>query len=183
MHLGMEKPSPSDVDQLKLANASRRRFGKAGLAASGVILTLTSRSALGHTLCHTAPSGFVSGNVSSQPDATGEGYSPGYWKNHSNWPISLTTLFSQAFPLHHHSPYTGATFLELLTPQHFDVAKLGMHLVAAYLNAEAGLTPFLTTQTLENMFSEWQANGYYIPSGNIHWDAGQIVTYLSATQD
>ncbi|MEQ1601216.1 MAG: hypothetical protein ABL885_05545 [Methylophilaceae bacterium] len=46
---------------------SRRRFAKTGLAASGVLLTLASRSALGAGL---SPSGFISGNVSQQGATT-----------------------------------------------------------------------------------------------------------------
>jgi hypothetical protein len=52
-------PQESDVQEQSVVE-SRRRFARAGLAASGVLLTLTSRSVLGAT----TPSGFVSGNVS-----------------------------------------------------------------------------------------------------------------------
>jgi hypothetical protein len=177
----MEKPTLSDDHQPKLASESRRRFGKAGLAASGVILTLASKSALGCQ--NVSPSGFVSGNVSGHLTEGTAGYSPGYWKNHSHWPINIDTEFGQIFgPLSIHSPYKNVSFLTLLTPQHYDDNKLGMHLVAAYLNAEAGMTPYLTTQTIVQIFTEWQAQGYYVPTGNVHWNAGQIVTYLESTQ-
>jgi hypothetical protein len=72
--------------------------------------------------------------------------------------------------------------LDLLTPQDFDTNKLGMHLVAAYLNSISGLTPFLTVETLESMFTEWQAQGYFSPTATVHWNAAQIVDYLTQTQ-
>lgn len=53
---------------MELVNDSRRRFGKTGLAASGVLLTLASRSALGAGAL--SPSGFISGNVSQQGATT-----------------------------------------------------------------------------------------------------------------
>ena len=65
---------------------SRRRFGKSGLAASGVILTLASRPVLGCWDC-LSPSGFQSGNASphGQPPQC-EGRTPGYWQGKKDWP-------------------------------------------------------------------------------------------------
>lgn len=67
---------------------ARRNLTKSGLAVSGVLLTLNSRSALGGNLvCH-SPSGFLSGNASAhgiQPSCNG--LSPGYWGTHpEQWP-------------------------------------------------------------------------------------------------
>ncbi len=66
---------PGDVD------ASRRRFAKAGLAGSGVILSISSRSALGGWGTCTG-SEMMSGNMSRQGSPNPCGCSPGYWGNH-----------------------------------------------------------------------------------------------------
>ncbi|MHB1293181.1 MAG: hypothetical protein ACYCY5_13495 [Sulfuricella sp.] len=63
---------------------SRRRFGKSGLAASGVILTLASQPVLGQWAC-LSPSGFQSGNVSTHGQPTlCDGRTPGYWQT-ADW--------------------------------------------------------------------------------------------------
>lgn len=72
-------------------NESRRRFGKSGVAASGVILTLASRPVLAGWEC-LSPSGFQSGNLSThvRPPLC-EGRTPGYWQAKKGWPSPYTT--------------------------------------------------------------------------------------------
>ena len=67
---------------------SRRRFIQSGLAVSGVLLTLTSRSSLGSDFVCRSPSGFLSGNASTHgASETCTGRSPGYWGTHpEQWP-------------------------------------------------------------------------------------------------
>lgn len=161
---------------------SRRRFTKSGLAVSGVLVTLASRPVLGSEVCK-SPSGFLSGNLSTHgTPPVCAGRSPGYWKNHSSWPINRNTRFSNVFGCNPHSPYATITMLDLLTHQDFDTNNLGMHLVAAYLNAISGWTPFLNVETIKSMFTEWQAQGYFSPTATVHWSAAQIVDYLTQTQ-
>lgn len=78
---------PHDVaGQTKSVDESRRGFAKSGLAISGVILTLASRPVMA-CVCK-APSGFVSGNVSQQGQATPSsgGYSSNHWiDNCDSW--------------------------------------------------------------------------------------------------
>jgi hypothetical protein len=165
-------------------SASRRRFGKSGLAASGVLITLASRPVLGTEVCK-SPSGFLSGNLSTHgPAPICQGRSPGYWKNHTKWPISnrTTCKFSSVFTCPRGSPYAKVTMFELLSHQTFDSHNLGMHLVASYLNAMAGWTSFLTVQRIQSMFSEWSSRGYFEPTAGVRWDAAQIVDYLQLTQ-
>lgn len=165
-----------------LPNASRRNFTKSGLAVSGVLATLASRPVLGSEVCK-SPSGFLSGNLSTHgTPPVCAGRSPGYWKNQQAWPINRNTKFSMVFSCSPLSPYATITMLDLLTPQDFDTNKLGMHLVAAYLNAISGWTPFLPVETIESMFTEWQAQGYFSPTATVHWSAAQIVDYLTQTQ-
>lgn len=163
-------------------NGSRRRFAASGLAVSGAMLTLASRSVMSQT-ANRSPSGFVSGNQSSHgPQPVSYGRSPGYWKNHpSSWPISTTTKFSSIFSCPKSSPYAECTMMQLLTHQSFDTNNLGMHLVAAWLNARKGWTPFLTEERVCGMFTEWQKVGYFTPTAGVKWYAPDIVNYLAAT--
>lgn len=81
------------ADQTKPVDESRRHFTKSGLAVSGVLLTLASRSALGGGLVCKSPSGFLSGNVSQHgTPVTCTGGSPGYWGSHTDkWPSPYLT--------------------------------------------------------------------------------------------
>lgn len=162
---------------------SRRRFTKSGVTASGVLFTLSSPSVMATARTAKSPSGFVSGNTSRGTDQISYGRSPGYWKNHTkNWPIPTSVMFKKVFSCYNSSPYAKYTLLQLLTPQKDDKEKLGMHLVAALLNAMMGWTPFLPEERIRRMFSEWQATGYFSPSPAVKWNAEQIVAYLKATQ-
>jgi hypothetical protein len=179
--------------QTSSVDESRRRFTMAGVAASGVLLTLASRPVLGTetALCCKSPSGWISGNKSTHgPAPVCEGVSPGYWKNHTTWPIPNrnTALFRVAFPsCAPGSVYYNDTMLKLLKHQDYDKNNLAMHLVAAYLNAVGGRTPFLPVATVQAMFTEWQStgghpNGYYTPTAGVQWNAWKIVAYITATQ-
>jgi len=90
---------PQDIsEQTNSVDISRRRFTKAGVAVSGVLLTLASRPSLGAGgglggggVCK-SPSGFMSGNVSSHGNEQYcSGRTPGYWSNHYNWPLPYKT--------------------------------------------------------------------------------------------
>lgn len=170
-------------DQLTDSASSRRQFTKASLGLSGVIFSLASRPVLGDVVCK-SPSGFLSGNASTHgPQPVCLGRSPGYWKNHlESWPIATDTQFRNVFPTSPSSVYAKYTFVQLLTPQQDDRQNLGMHLVAAYLNAISGWTPFLKTETIIAMFAEWQSKGTFSPTATVQWTSADIVTYLKATQ-
>ena len=179
-------PTEEIATPLTTAGVSRRRFAKAGVAASGVILSLASKPGMACAIC-ASPSGSLSGGLASHhgPAPTCSGVTPGYWKNHTSWPggISTSTLFRSVFHVTSSSSiYYPPTLLQVMTPQDFnDQSGFGMHLVASYLNVQAGLSSFLTVATLQSIFSEWQATGFYTPSAGVHWDTAQIVTYLTGT--
>lgn len=178
------EPIKTTIDEQSLgATHSRRQFAKASLGLSGVLLSLTSKPVLGDVVCK-SPSGFLSGNASTHgPQPVCRGRSPGYWKNHvESWPIATDTQFSRVFPTRPSSVYAKYTLLQILTPQQDDSQNLGMHLVAAYLNAISGWTPFLKVETIIAMFAEWQSKGTFSPTATVHWTAAEIVTYLRATQ-
>jgi hypothetical protein len=87
-----EQNLPQDATSpAQSVDESRRRFGKSGVAASGVILTLASRPVLAGWEC-LSPSGFQSGNLSThvQPPLC-EGRTPGYWQAKKGWPSPYTT--------------------------------------------------------------------------------------------
>lgn len=171
--------------QSGLKSAGRRRFGKSGLAVSGVLVTLASRPVLGCEVCK-SPSGFLSGNLSSHgTPPVCAGLSPGYWKNHTAWPISnrTTVKFRSVFTCLSTSPYYSVTMLTLLSPQSYDKNNLGMHLVAAYLNAKAGYTPFLTAERVKSMWTEIQGETYFSPTAGVNWDSVKVVDYITKTQN
>ena len=77
--------------QLSARGAARRRFTRAGAAASGVLLTLHSQPGMAATIC-AGPSGFQSGLISARPNDPGTcaGVSPGAWKNNDPAPNGST---------------------------------------------------------------------------------------------
>lgn len=160
--------SPSDKptqDTLGAHGAARRRFARAGVGATGIVLTLSSKGAMANTC--SSPSGFVSASLkgSGGPaySCTSNG-SHGYWKNHqSAWQITgvkPTDLFGAHFE-------TGIDYAHLKevpligvldpnayfraraeeggkngkggkssnVPPDFDPNNVAMQTIAAYLNA------------------------------------------------
>lgn len=176
------QPQSSEITDA--ASASRRRFTKSSLAASGVLMTLASRSSL--AAVGLSPSGFCSINQSTHGQTCdSQARTPGYWKTHSSWPSGATqsTLFRMIFPVTNHSSgYYTVTLGDILTHKSYDVSNLGMHLTAAYLDALKGWSPFLPTTTIVTMWNEWSTTGFYKPTATISWDAAQIVTYLTSTE-
>lgn len=62
-----------------------------------------------------------------------------------------------------------------------DPDNLGMHIVAALLNAKMGYTPVLTETDVINMWNEWANKGYFEPTANVQWNSKQIVDYIVTT--
>jgi hypothetical protein len=176
-------PAPAPISA---HGAARRRFAKAGVGATGVLLTLASQPGMASTIC-TTPSGSLSGGLKSHhgPAPVCSGVSPGYWKNNTPWPAGCTpdTLFGALFTClgSNQGSYGAATCMTMLSHQDFDRSNLGMHLVAAYLNVLSQRVSFLTLETLRNMWNEWQSSGYYTPTAGVKWNSAQIVMYLSGT--
>ena len=190
-------------DKSKSVDFSRRRFAKTGLAASGVILTLTSRPVLGNFGVCKSPSGFLSGNASGRLYETAcYGLSPGFWANHPekwgdydpgkyviNGPSVNTndvgkwtggTRFTDAFT---GSLYFGEhTLMQVLWMTGVnDPYQIGAHSVAALLNASNGFTPPLDAMQVIDMFLEWELQGYYEPTAGVQWYGFDIVTYIQST--
>ena len=62
-----------------------------------------------------------------------------------------------------------------------DPDNLGAHIVAALLNAKAGLTPVLSETDVIGIWNEWVSKGYFEPTANVQWNSAQIVDYLKTT--
>lgn len=83
----------------QVRNPSRRRFTRAGVGASAVILTLTSRSALAQVACK-SPSGFASANLSQHnaESVACDGITAERWLDpNRQWPIARETRFVDIF--------------------------------------------------------------------------------------
>lgn len=167
-------------------DGNRRRFTTAGLAASGVVMTLASRPVLGATTTAAAlsPSGWSSANASRNgPNGIPVplGYSPGYWKNHTDsWPAGTATTqkYRAVFKVCT-APFSSAhyTLLDALVPQIVN-DEFGRLIVCAYLNAVSGRTaPYLVAGQVVQM-----ASGSFTPStGGAPWDKAKITAYLKQT--
>jgi hypothetical protein len=179
-----DAPASGKAD-LSPEGAARRRFTRAGVAASGVLLTLHSQPGMAVEVC-TTPSGYLSGGLQSfrGPPPTCAGRSPGYWKTHS-WPrgTDKAQAYTRIFSCNglNSKSYGSITQGAILDPQKFDKNGIGRHLVACYLNVQAGLSTFQTVPMLQRIWLEYQAKGYYTPTAGVRWDGAKIVEYLQGT--
>lgn len=69
----------------------------------------------------------------------------------------------------------------ILEPKTWDRHGIGRHLVACYLNVQAGLSSFQTVPMLQRIWLEYQTKGYYTPTAGVRWDGRKIVEYLQGT--
>lgn len=184
-----ESPPPAGGDP----NASRRRLLQGGLAAAPVLMTLVSRPVLSQGSC-TTPSGFVSANASmAGRGVTCSGHAPTYWANsqHLNeWPSAYfptkvtgpgghnPTYFKDVF-----KPNLSAspTLLEVLAITGNPTNDVARYVVAALLNAAAGLAPVLSISLVKDIWSEFASTGSFSPSSGAHWNSSEIIAYLSTT--
>jgi hypothetical protein len=82
--MSVRKNDPTDAEPGRVVDETRRRLTGAGLAGSGVLLTLVSHPVLGRGLGgnQCTKSAILSGNLSNPQDNTQCGCSPGYWGHH-----------------------------------------------------------------------------------------------------
>jgi hypothetical protein len=186
--------------------AARRRLAKVGIGA-GVLATLESKSAMASMVCR-SPSGSLSNGLAASHYINGKaplcnGLSPGYWKQPQHaWPVSRDLTFASIFyavspgtpcpvrePSYKHgSSYNPGSYFcakmeDMLHHQDFDTNNVGMHLVAAYLNIQAGKIDFIGLTELQTMWSDLQTTGHYSPTAGIYWDNAQVANYLSSIHD
>ena len=180
-------PAPTGSAGTKAAPEalSRRNFTKAGIGASGVLLTLASQPGMASSICRT-PSGSLSGGLQSRaPVVSCSGQLPSYYASGTTFPgtVSVDTLFGDVFTCNatYGATFGAAKLQTILTHQGFDTVNLGMYLAATYLNIASNRIGFLTLVQLQDIWRDWQALGYYSPTAGTNWDASSIVTYLSGT--
>ncbi len=179
-------PPPVEAS-LSQHGLSRRRFTRAGAAASGVLLTLHSAPGMAAEVCTTA-SGSLSGGLQSfrGPKPVCSGRSSGYWKTHS-WPggCDKTMAYAKVFACDAKSfkSYGSVSLHAILTPKSFDKHGVGRHLVACWLNVKAGLSTFQTEVELKRIWNEYNTKGYYTPTAGVRWDGARIAEYLESTFD
>jgi hypothetical protein len=65
----------------------------------------------------------------------------------------------------------------------FQTQELLQHIVKALQNARSGATPYLSADTIQSMFYEWQNHGTFSPTANVNWNASEIIYYLKQTQN
>lgn len=185
------------------ADESRRHFGKTTLAASGILLTLASRSSVGGNFICKSPSGFLSGNLSAHgTPVTCSGLSPGYWGTHpAQWPMPYQPGSCTANPCTNPAAWTGGTAFRsvfncagngtlyaqytlmqvIWLTGNLDPFQLGAHFIAAVLNARMGSTPILSESQVVNIFNEWDLKGFFEPTAGVKWYPADIVAYLKST--
>lgn len=185
----MAKHTQQDDQQGQPAQPGRRRFGRAGVAG-GVILTLKSQSGMAGGVC-ASPSAALSGGLNSHKPATPpvcQGRTPDYWRTTGCDAAGSKATFGSVFRCTSRSASYQKTLLnDMLSPQSFDPYKVGMYLVAAYMNAITNRTSFLKPAAVTAIWTEWQAtggntSGVYTPiAGSKPWNSRQIVSYLAGT--
>ncbi len=194
-----QAPDPSQQAQLNAGlsarGLARRRFTRAGLAASGALVTVTNAAGMGtHAAC-ASPSGSLSGGLHSHTPETPElcgGLSPGGWKKpggaNDTWPIDEGTKFGTVFGCSGATAfYANYTLLEVMSPQEFkkngqkDDYEIGAHMVASLLNVLSGKVTVLTVPVLKTIWDEYTADGTYSPAAGVNWGGGEIVAYILTT--
>jgi len=91
-------------------NPSRRRFNRAGVGASAVVLTLASRSVLADTICKT-PSGFdsLAPSMAGNTPNNCSGKTGSQWLMQDLWPIEKDASFASIFGDIRSDLYAGAS--------------------------------------------------------------------------
>ncbi len=182
------------ADGLSAAGNARRKFARAGLGASGVLMTLASTPGMA-AVC-TTPSGSLSSGMDSSPktrkDVTCGGFSPGYYKKRSHWPRQLKNdenrIFGSIFPCNGtHQTLHNLKLMDVFScDQTIDPHNTGSHMLAAYMNMLSRSATVLTETMLNNIWTEYQntgggKDGYYTPTVNVKWYGPDIVKYILTT--
>ncbi len=180
------------------ADLSRRKIAKAGLIGAPVLMSLTSRPALGGVWC--TPSAVGSGaHASHQPQRIScGGFSPGAWKNDNGGGGDDADGIKTTIRFQSSTTFTGLwedntpvawtvnpTLQEVLDMGgNDDHHEFATHAVAAYLNAyyqtQTGYS--MTTADVIGMVNDILLYGSFTPPGaSYSWDAEQVVDFIQQT--
>jgi len=181
-----ERPAPA-LAELGKRGAARRRLGKAGIGAAGVLWTLDSK-ATGFA-CRT-PSGFYSSKMhksATAPKTMCEGWPPKVWCIIGSyyWPKSCGSdvKFGSIFPCITSGTrdcYANKTILEVLNGLGSDKDGLGAELAAAYLNVLTDKVSMIDNQDLSNMWKSIQGGSYKV-SSNVYLSWKELADFLKQT--
>lgn len=193
------EPQSQATGPLSGAGAARRRLLKGGAAATPVLLTLSSKTAMATGNC-TAASAFASLNA-SRPDVLKSctGKYPSWWKScHvSYWPTAYPqNKLWRDCGLNTSSAFSsGSTLLQVVnfteTSGHKYVAA---HIAAALLNAKCGWTPgdVLGEARVKTLWNEFCSQNFVVPTAGVKWydvhptvvvgaSPGGVVGYIRTT--
>ena len=178
------------VDAMPSVDSGRRRFNTAGIAASGVLMTLASRSAL--AACNNAagvagPSGVGSLHTSVRPAGTTlltAGYSPQKWdgmiSGENGTPYTDNYLDKLGKPSGFQNP--KATMKDVIkhTGDGSDHTEFYGLIAAEYLNIIkiSGVTKYLSMDQLKQMATLTFAS----PAGTPAWDEDKVKCYMKQIQ-
>lgn len=180
-HNASSATSTPDAGGLHLSapvDLRRRRLTSAGLAASGVVLTMVSRSGLAGTSIGSHSSHVVS--------AKPLGETPAYWiasAEQGVWQeaasLSCNTRFGAVFHACSAGPQAEASLLDALQGRSGgDDALLGQLVAASHLNILSGKS----AAVLRHADLQQMATGSFTPAiGGAAWDRSKIVAYLKLT--
>lgn len=147
----------------------------------------------------TTCSGKSPGYWKEHPESWPAPYLPGDCTNQcndvSNWsggtpfhPTFMGDIFKADLDNNPVTPKTSISMMQVMIMSNgnnpwglSDPDNLGMHIVAALLNAKSGYTPVLTEIAVINMWNEWATQGYFEPTAGVQWNSAQIVTYIKST--
>jgi len=182
-----EPPVPA-LAELGKRGAARRRLGKAGIGAAGILWTLDSK-ATGFK-CRT-PSGFYSSTMhksATAPKTMCEGWPPKVWSiiGAHFWPKSCNgdIKFSAIFPCITNatlSCYGDKTFLQVLGGVSGDQNGLGAELAAAYLNVLTDKISMIDSDDLSRMWKSIQGGSSYKVSSTVYLGWKDVADFLKQT--
>jgi len=175
------------------AGAARRRFAKSGATVAVGALTLKSLPGMACTNPR-APSGMASSGLNSHKPGTvvDAGRDCDWWNcNQSSWDQSCksTSKFRSTFTCSRSSSFYSKNCSDIIASQQsYDTCGVARQCIAAYQNACAGKTSFLTKTQVQSIWSEYQttgggSSGYYKPNSRTKWYAADIAKYLAGTMD
>lgn len=186
---------------------SRRRFGRAGLGASGVLMTLASQPAMAQALCATASGSLSTGMQSRHSSVTlpaCDGLPPGEI-------VGATTQSKGQLKDNGHrfKDYYATSFVPLRDAKVADILRacanlqplldnqgnqivdaatiqVAGHMVAAMLNLQARLTTVNDEKHLKSIWNAYELSnrgvqGYYSPAATVNWYHDGIVRYIKTT--
>jgi hypothetical protein len=189
---GVPAAPPASPAPLGARGAARRRFTRAGLGASGVILTLTSQPGMATGMKCSSASGFQSGVAVANSHAAHycDGLKPRKWKE---WPggwlrtgIGHHAKYGELFHCGGRADKLGEmTCFEVLDPpwskRGLDGDEVAMHCMAALLNARSGRVTLLPETKVYEIWNQYARTGFFSPRPKVYWSGREITQYLSST--